>query len=173
MTNSNTAQTRQAQAPKQPHNPGPEYRRLDVFVGEWQITGQQYGSPFGPAAKLTAVEAFEWLPGGFFLVHRFEGLIDDQVMACIEIIGHDASSQSYVFHSFYNDSKTNEWQARERDGVWTLSGDWQTEGKSSKVRCTTVFSDSGKTRTAKWERSSDGSNWDTFWDVKATKADHT
>jgi hypothetical protein len=171
MTKSNTAQSKQAQAPKQPGKPGPEHRRLDVFVGKWKMEGRQYESPFGPAAKLTAVETYEWLPGGFFLVHHFEGRMDDQEMACIEIIGHDASSQSYPFHSFYNDGKTNEWQARERDGVWILTGDWQTTDKASKVRCTTVFSDAGNTRTGKWERSSDGSQWQTFWDVEATKID--
>jgi ketosteroid isomerase-like protein len=42
--------------------------------------------------------------------------------------------------------------------------------KSLKVRCTTVFSDAGKTMTGKWEYSSDGSKWQTFWDVRATKA---
>ncbi|MEK6324240.1 MAG: DUF1579 family protein [Acidobacteriota bacterium] len=174
MTKSNTAESNTAQTPKQPPKPGPEHRRLDVFVGKWSMEGQQYESEFGPAAKLTAVETYEWLPGGFFLVHRFEGGFegggDDQEMACIEIIGHDAASQSYLCHSFYNDGKTNEWQARERDGIWTLTGDWQTAAKSPKVRCTTVFSDAGNTRTGKWERSSDGSKWGTFWDVKATKA---
>ena len=42
--------------------------------------------------------------------------------------------------------------------------------KSLKVRCKTVFSDAGSTMTGKWEYSSAGSKWQTFWDVKATKA---
>ena len=42
--------------------------------------------------------------------------------------------------------------------------------RRGRLRCTTVFSDGENTRTAKWERSSDGSKWETFWDVKATKA---
>lgn len=44
------------------------------------------------------------------------------------------------------------------------------EGKSTKVRCTLVFGDDGNTMTGKWEMSSDGSQWQTFRDVKATKA---
>ena len=165
MTKSNAAQ-----AQEQPPKPGPEHKRLDVFSGKWKMEGQQYESPFGPAAELTAVETYVWLPGELFLIHRFEGRMDDQQMACIEIIGYDPSSQSYPFHSFYNDGKTNVWQVRERAGTWTLTGDWQTSGKSQQVRCTIVFSDAGNTRTGKWERSSDGSKWETFWDVKATKA---
>jgi len=51
-----------------------------------------------------------------------------------------------------------------------LAGDWHMPGKSVKVRCTTAFSHTGHTMTSKWEQSSDGSSWETFWDVKASKA---
>ena len=134
------------------------------------MDGQQYDGLIGPAAKITAMETYEWLTGGFFLIHRFEGRVSEAEAACIEIIGHDASSQSYPRHSFYNNGITNEWQGRERNGTWTLTGDWQMGGKSLKVRCTTVFSDSGNTMTGKWEYSSAASKWQTFWDVKATEA---
>lgn len=88
-----------AQAPEQPPKPGPEHRRLDVFVGKWNMEGQQYDGPVGPAAKITAVDTYEWLTGGFFLVHRCEGRVGDSEAACIEIISHDVSSQSYPTHS--------------------------------------------------------------------------
>lgn len=69
----------------------------------------------------------------------------DGEAGCIEIIGHDAQSQSYPTHTFYNNGLANEWQSHERDGTWTLAGDWQMPGKSVKVRCTTAFSDAGNT----------------------------
>ena len=170
MTRRNTVQrNNDVQASKQPSTPSAERSRLDVFVGRWNLEGQQYGDLTGPAAKISAVETYEWLTGGFFLVHRFEGRVGDAETACIEIIGHDALSQSYPRHSFYSNGVTNEWRSRERDGIWTLTGDWQMAGKSPKVRCTTVFSDSGNSMTGKWERSTDGAKWQTFWDVKATK----
>jgi hypothetical protein len=43
------------------------------------------------------------------------------------------------------------------------------QGKAMQVRCTTVFIDAGNTMRSKWEHSSDGSTWQTFWDVTATK----
>jgi hypothetical protein len=159
-----------SKAHAQPSRPGPEHRRLDVFVGKWNMEGEQYEGPVGPAAKVTAVQTYEWLTGGFFLVHRFEGRVGEAEAACIEIIGHDASSRSFFLRSFYNDGKTNEWQAREQDGSWMLTGEWQIGGKAMQVRCTIRFSDAGNTMTGKWEHSSDGSKWQTFWDVRATKA---
>ena len=43
-------------------------------------------------------------------------------------------------------------------------------GKSLKVRCTVVFSDSGNTMEGKWEQLSEDSKWQIFWQVVATKA---
>jgi hypothetical protein len=57
--------------------------------------------------------------------------------------------------------ENGDWQSHERNGTWTSTGDWQMQGKSVKVRCTTAFSDTGHT-TSKWEQSSDGSSWETF-----------
>ena len=168
MTKSETAPSNNVQAAP---TPGPGHRRLDVFLGKWNMEGQQYDGPAGPAAKITAVETYEWLTGGFFLVHRFEGRVGDSEAACIEIIGHDASRQNYPTHSFYSNGTTSEWHTREHDGIWTLTGHWPMAGRSVRVRCTTVFSDSGNTMTGKWEHSSAGSEWQTFWEVKATKAD--
>jgi hypothetical protein len=170
MTDSNAARNDAAETSKQPPRPSSGSKRLNVFVGAWKAEGQQHQGPIGPAAKITAVETFEWLAGELFLVHRFDGRVGEGEAACIEIIGHDAESQSYPTHTYYNNGIVHDWQSQERDGIWTLSGEWQMAGKAMKVRCTTVFSDGGDTRTAKWEISRDGASWQTFWDVTATKA---
>ncbi len=39
-------------------------------------------------------------------------------------------SQRYPTHTFYNLGLANEWQSHERDGSWTLAGDWQMPGTS-------------------------------------------
>jgi hypothetical protein len=81
------------------------------------------------------------------------------------------SRASYPRQSFYRDGKTNIWRKREDNGTRTLTGDAPMEDKSLKVRCTTAFSESGNKMTGKWEYSSDGSHWQTFWEVEATKID--
>ncbi len=142
---------------------------LAVFVGRWSMEGQQYEGPFGPAAKVTALESFEWLNGKLFLIHRFDGQLDDRPMACIEVIERDRGSDGYRLHSFYNDGRTVVWDARFEGDTFVINGTLAGEGKPVKVRCTSVFGDLGRARTGKWERSTDGSTWDTFWDVNSTK----
>jgi Protein of unknown function (DUF1579) len=168
VTTSNTAQSKKVSSGTS--TPRPEYRRLDVFVGNWSMEGQQYDGPFGPNAKVVAVESYEWLAGGFFLLHRLGGKLDSTEIACMEIIGFDEATQNYPRYTFYGNGKTNEWQSQATDTGWTLIGDSTMGDKSLKVRCTIVMSISGEEMTSKWEYSSDGADWKTFWDVKATKA---
>ncbi|HEX6703845.1 MAG TPA: DUF1579 family protein [Albitalea sp.] len=152
-----------------PH-PGPAHRRLDVFVGGWQMTGRQFETSFGPAAPVQARERYDWLPGGFFLVHRFDGKLGEQDMACIEVIGPDGAG-GYFQHAFYNDGLAMHWRAQERDGRWTIEGDWPAQPQPVRVRCTVRFAAGNRSRHAVWERSSDGRDWQTFWDVTATRQD--
>lgn len=149
--------------------PNPELKALGVFVGTWDMEGEQFNSTFGPEAKITGRETFEWLQGGWFLMHRLDGHLDSHTMACIEVIGYDPAHHNYPVHTFYNNGETNHWCAREHAGVWTLAGEWRSKNGPVSVRCTNLFSDDGKTRTDQWVRSEDGINWDTFWVVKATK----
>ena len=47
--------------------PSAAHRRLNVFLGQWNMEGQQLKGLFGPAAKITAVQTYEWLAGKFFM----------------------------------------------------------------------------------------------------------
>lgn len=53
--------------------PDPALKRLEFLVGTWELTGRLEAGPAGPAGEISGRESFEWLDGGFFLVHRWEG----------------------------------------------------------------------------------------------------
>lgn len=48
------------------------------------------------------MDTYEWLPGGFFLIHRVDGRMGEAEVTAIEIIGFDASIQAYLTRSFDN-----------------------------------------------------------------------
>ena len=162
MTRSTTA------APAKPL-PTAQHRQLELFVGKWNITGVQNESQVGPAAEITGSERFEWLEGGLFLVHHFDAKVGGATAACIEITGYDASTGTYPTHTYYNNGRRAEWQLAERDGTWILTGEYPMRDGTAQVRCTIEFADEGNTRTGKWESSTDGRRWETFWDVRATR----
>jgi hypothetical protein len=149
---------------------GPAHESLERLIGRWNLHGQQFESPFGRAAPISGVETFEWLPGNLFVIHRLDGQLGDQPMACIEIIEHDPSAGIYRLHTFYNDGRSNDWEGRFIGDAWIVSGSWKYDAQSQKVRCRTTFDASGKQRTSRWERSNGDSEWQTFWDVQATKS---
>jgi hypothetical protein len=157
MTESNSTT-----APQQPPKPDPALKRLDAFVGKWNTQGQIKESPFGPAGKIIGTDTYEWLSGGFFLIHRVNVRMGDQRNESIEIIGYDASSKTYPMHSFDSQGNSIVMRASVVGDTWTFTGE--------SMRFTGAFSDDGKSISGKWEYLSDDSNWHHWMDVKLTKA---
>jgi len=161
--------TRSDTAPPKQSGPGVEHKRLEVFVGTWRVEGRQLEGWVGPAAAISGVERFEWAPGKFFLVHHFDSRVGADQAACIEITGYDGSAGAYATRTYYNNGQAAEWSMEEQDGTWTLTGQWPTGGTRMQVRCRVEFHDEGNSRTGTWESSGDGSRWETFWRVTATR----
>ena len=87
---------------------------------------------------------------------------DAQVKVIEMIGGYDASSRTYPMRSFDNQGNFQTMQAStDEQGVWVFAGE--------KIRTTLVVADDGKTMTAKWERTNDGSMWQHWMDMKFTK----
>ncbi|WP_310410485.1 DUF1579 family protein, partial [Chamaesiphon sp. OTE_8_metabat_110] len=76
--------------------PGAEHQLLNIFVGKWHTEGLSYGSgqsyenPYDSSVRWIGEESYEWLPGGFFLVHHFDGQVGDSPINGMEFIGYDA-----------------------------------------------------------------------------------
>jgi hypothetical protein len=62
---------RVAGAPK----PGPEQKRLEVFIGKWMTEGETVASEGLRAVKILASDVYEWVPGGFFVPHTAYGRV--------------------------------------------------------------------------------------------------
>jgi Protein of unknown function (DUF1579) len=151
------------QFPTPPAGPAPETRRLDVLVGRWNSEGRTVPSPSEPAITISGTDTYEWMAGGFFLVHRVDVRMDGEQVEVIEMIGpYDPSDHSYPMRSFDNQGNFATMTARVRDdGVWTFTG--------ASERTTLTIGDDGTTMTARWERSDDGSTWRHWMDMTFTK----
>lgn len=64
---------------------GEAHERLEVFVGKWHTKGTSFSegqTPDNPRASgvpWTSDEHYEWLPGGFFLLHQWDALAGTKV----------------------------------------------------------------------------------------------
>ena len=141
--------------------PGAEHKLLDVFIGRWKTEGQINESPFGSAGKIIGTDTYEWLPGGFFLIHHIDVRMGETNNKAIEIIGYDASKRLYSMHSFDNLGNNIIMRACVDGNTWIFSGE--------QMRFTGTFSVDRKTLTGKWEYLEDDLNWRHWMNIKLTK----
>jgi hypothetical protein len=128
-----------------------ELERLEVFIGRWLTEGETVGGREGPALEIVASDVYQWAPGGRFVMHAAYGRIGEVGVGGLEVIGYDPATGQYRIYFFDSEGNIITETLSYRYGTWT----WQGEH----ARCTAVFSDDGKTLTARHERSDDGKHW--------------
>lgn len=149
--------------------PSAEHKRLEVFVGKWNVEGKSYAEGQSNESlqvssdKMKFVQTCEWLPGGFFLVNRWDGRVGNAEFKGLEVIGYDVESQTYYSRFFDYQGNAPTYQVSVRDNVWTYLGELQ--------RATFEFSDDGNTMTTHWDwKKTEGENWLTLCDLTASKS---
>jgi Protein of unknown function (DUF1579) len=156
--------------------PGPETRRLGALVGRWRSQGHVMAEPPVP---VEGTDVYEWLPGGFFLVHHVDVVVGDQPVQAIEIIGeYDAATDSFTGRAYDNLGNVTVMRARvDDDGVWTFTGAGDvapvarpsSADASGAVRSTLTVSPDRSSMTARWERSDDGASWQPWMDMRFSR----
>jgi hypothetical protein len=159
-----------AQAPAQAPRPGPEHQRLEVFLGKWTQEGQAQVSPYGPAGKVTSTDTYEWLPGGFFMLHRWEARQGTVEFKATEILGYDAHNRVYTSRVFDNFGNSALWKATLHGNTWTWTGDSEVGGKPLKERCTFAFGNPATSFSLKCAYSTDGAKWLPNFELTSTRA---
>jgi hypothetical protein len=157
-------------------SPGPEIRRLGALIGRWRSEGHIVTEPPVP---ITGTDVYEWLPGGFFLVHHVDVKIGQQQVQALEIIGeYDPATDSFTARAYDNLGDVTIMRARVDDqGVWTFTGGGDvapvarpaSADASGAVRSTLTVSADRSGMTARWERSDDGASWQPWMDMTFTQ----
>jgi hypothetical protein len=156
--------------------PSPETQRLGALVGRWRSEGHIVGDPPVP---ITGTDIYEWLPGGFFLVHHVDVVIGDQKVQALELIGeYDPATDSFTARAYDNLGNVTIMRARVDDqGVWTFTGGGDvapiaqpsSADLAGAVRSRLTVSADRSRMTAKWERSDDGASWQPWMDMTFTR----
>lgn len=135
--------------------------RLEAFVGRWNV---EIRLPTEPPEMIQGQVTFEWLPGNFFLVYR-SGADRPDFPRSEAIIGCDNALGTCSM--LYSDSRgvARLYAMSLSNGVWKL---WRDDPGFAQ-RFTGTFSPDGHTITARWEKSSDGANWEHDFDLTYTR----
>ena len=140
--------------------------RLDAFIGHWR---EQITFPGASPSGIVGHTAFEWILDRAFLLQRSVAP-DSDVPDSIAIVAFDPVRDTYTQHYFDSRNVTRLYAMDFRNGVWSLLRDAPDFSPLSfSQRFTGTFSHDDNTIVARWERSHDGSNWETDFDMTFTR----
>jgi hypothetical protein len=151
-----------------PPKPGPELKKLDVFVGTWTLDGNMKPGPMGPGGAISENEKCEWMDGGFYLVcnSEYKSTIGNGVG--LAVMGYSPDDKAYTYREFNSFGEFEDSKGSVAGDTWTWIADEKMGGMTMKGRFTMKII-SSTSYTFMFEMSQDGTKWSTVMDGKATK----
>lgn len=142
--------------------PGSQIRKLNFLIGKWHTKGKILQDASNASTEITGMDTYEWISGGFFILHRVDVFMANERTEIVEIIGYDKSRKSFFMKSFDNHGEAiTMYAVLEKPGVLKL-GD-------KKMKSTLTVNKGGNTMVAKWELSENGKTWKPWMDIKFSK----
>lgn len=154
----------QMDAPK----PGPEQKKLDLFVGSWTLDGDLKATAMGPGGKISEDEKCEWLDGNFFLMCHADFKSAMGNVSGVAVMGYSGDDKAYTYREFNSMGEYMESRGSVDGDTWVWTGDDKMNGMVMKGKFTMKFS-SPNAYNFTYEMSQDGTKWINVMDGKATK----
>jgi uncharacterized protein DUF1579 len=154
----------QTAAPK----PGPELKKLDVFVGTWTIDGTMKPGMMGSGGTMTENEKCEWMEGGFYLVCNTDYKSSMGNGVGLSVMGYSADDKIYTYRQFGGTGEFEDSKGRVDGDTWIWTTDEKMGGANMKARFT-IHMTSASAYTFAFDMSQDGTNWSTVMEGKAAK----
>jgi hypothetical protein len=142
--------------------PGPEQKLLNIIIGKWITVGKTVANEKSPTVPINASDVYEWVPGGFYILHSAFGVIGGIKGGAVEMIGYDSKNEKYFSHNYDSQGNATLDELTITDNVWMWTG--------KKNRCKGIFSNDGQTLTAHHEMTTDGKKWVPSMEVLLHKA---
>lgn len=139
--------------------------QLAAFLGEWDTEISAMSMDPDPSAVVRGHSSFSWLEGGAFLLQHSE-IPNSDFPTSTAVIGPDEEAGTY--RMLYYDSRgvSRIYRMTFSGGIWTLWRDFP--GFSQRFHGT--FSEDRGIITARWEKSTDGTNWEPDFALKYIKS---
>lgn len=128
-------------------------RRLDALVGRWASSGEMVDPETGARTSVAGTDEYEWLAGGWFLLHRVDVTIGGEPVRVLEVIGErDGEGDALLCRAYDDAGGAGLMRAiAAPDGTWRFVGD--------EMRATLTFAAGGEAMSAAWERLVAGRGW--------------
>jgi hypothetical protein len=145
--------------PETPRAPelNPALKNLDILIGAWDLEGIW---PHDPPITLHGRASFQWIEGGAFMLYHTQ-LDRPEFPGTTAIIGPDDAAGTYSMLYFDSRGVSRIYEMSLNEGVWKLWRNWP--GFSQ--RFIGRFSEDQDTITSRWEKSTNGLEWEHDFDL--------
>jgi hypothetical protein len=116
-------------------------------------------APRAPSVSILTNDIYEWVPGGFFVIHSAFGKIGDTSVGGIELIGVDDDSYSSTFYDSFGNMHLSRVEIDGNQIRWL----------GNRTRCVVTITDDGSTQVAHHEVGDGSGNWSPSMDVTLRK----
>jgi hypothetical protein len=157
-----------ATAQTEPPKPGPELKKLDVFVGSWSLDGNMKPGAMGPGGTMTESEKCEWMQGDFYLVCHSDYKSSMGNGVGLSVMGYSADDKAYTYREFNSFGEFDDSRGTVDGDTWTWTNDEKMSGMTMKGRFTMKMT-SATSYSFTFDMSQDGTKWSTVMDGKASK----
>ena len=99
------------------------HNHLDKFVGKWNTEGLVLPTATSAGIEVKGTDTYEWLPGGFFLLHKVDVSIGDDKVQTLEVIGFDKDANHYTMQHYDNKGNSGPMTATLMDDLWIFKGE--------------------------------------------------
>jgi hypothetical protein len=153
---------------QQTPTPGPEHKKLLIWVGDWTYSGVMLETPLGPRTEFNGGFTDQLALNGFYVQGRWK----DTLGAGMEIHGYDAAARGHKAFWFGDDgSRYDLIETYATDSVSSRFTMTDTNGKQVLGKAVYKFTQDHSGFSAKWELSMDqGKTWVPWMDYTGKKA---
>jgi len=145
-----------------PPKPSVQLKKLNFLIGKWHTQGEILQGASNSSKDIRGMDTFEWVSGGFFILHRVDVFMGNERTEAIEIIGYDPGRKSYFMKSFDNQGASIIMYAvLEKSGVLKFGDD--------KMKSVLTCNKNGNSMSANWELSENGKTWKPWMNIQLDK----
>jgi len=154
----------QASAPKPPA----ELKKLDYFVGTWTLEGDFRPGMMGPAEKVTGIDRYEWMDGGFFLAGHSEFKSAEGNGSSLAVMGYNPLDGIYTYDAFNSMGDVEHAKGSLSDDTWIWTAHARIGTKKTQSRYLVKVL-SPTSYSFQYLMSEDGFTWAIVLEGKASK----
>jgi hypothetical protein len=136
--------------------------KLSFLIGRWHTIGEVLQDLSNAPKVIRGMDTYEWISGGFFILHRVDVFIGNDRTEVIEIIGYDKNQKSYFMKSFDNQGEATTMYAVLKKPAVLKLGD-------KKMQATLTVDKSGDSMIAEWKLSENGKAWRPWMNITFSK----